>query len=85
MGGFALLLSTCFYVAGRAADRLGLLLCVGVIALLFAHTFQNIGMNISLMPVTGVPLPLISYSGSFAFVIFFGLGLVNSVWVHSKG
>ena len=82
VGGFAVLLATCFYIAVRAADRLGLLLCVGVIALLFAHTFQNIGMNIAMMPVTGVPLPLISYSGSFVFVIFFGLGLVNSVWVH---
>ncbi len=84
VGAFALLLGTCLHVASRAADRLGLLLCVGVFSLLFAHTFQNIGMNISLMPVTGVPLPLISYSGSFVFVIFFGLGLVNSVWVHSK-
>ncbi|MCX6966823.1 MAG: FtsW/RodA/SpoVE family cell cycle protein [Verrucomicrobia bacterium] len=84
VGGFALLLGTCCYVAAHASDRLGLLLCVGVLALLFAHTFQNIGMNISLMPVTGVPLPLISYSGSFVFVIFFGLGLVNSVWIHRK-
>ena len=84
VGGFTLLLSTCLHVAARAADRLGLLLCTGVFALLFAHTFQNIGMTISLMPVTGVPLPLISYSGSFVFVIFFGLGLVNSVWVHRK-
>ncbi|MEI7958656.1 MAG: FtsW/RodA/SpoVE family cell cycle protein [Verrucomicrobiota bacterium] len=84
VGAFAVLLSSCIYVAARAADRLGLLLCVGMIALIFAHTFQNIGMNIALMPVTGVPLPLISYSGSFVFVIFFGLGLVNSVWVHRK-
>ena len=84
VGAFALLLCTCFYIAARAADHLGLLLCVGMIALLFAHTFQNIGMNISMMPVTGVPLPLISYSGSFVFVIFFGLGLVNSVWVHRR-
>ena len=84
VGGFTLLLSTCLHVAARAADRLGLLLCTGVFALLFAHTFQNIGMTISLMPVTGVPLPLVSYSGSFVFVIFFGLGLVNSVWVHRK-
>jgi len=84
VGGFALLLGACFHVAFRAADQLGLLLCIGVIALLFAHTFQNIAMNISMMPVTGVPLPLISYSGSFVFVIMFGLGLVNSVWVHRK-
>jgi len=84
VGAFTLLLLTCVYVASRAADQLGLLLCTGVLALLFAHTFQNIGMNIAMMPVTGVPLPLISYSGSFVFVIFFGLGLINSVWVHRK-
>lgn len=85
VGGFAILLGTCVYVAHRAADQLGLLLCTGITMLIFAHTYQNIGMNISMMPVTGVPLPLISYSGSFVFVIVFGLGVVNSVWVHRKG
>lgn len=84
VGGFALLLGSCFHIAAHAADRLGLLLCTGVLTLLFAHTFQNIGMNLALLPVTGVPLPLISYSGSFVFMIVFGLGLVNSVWVHRK-
>ena len=46
--------------------------------------FQNIGMTIALLPITGVPLPLISYSGSFAFIIMFGLGIVNSVWIHRR-
>jgi rod shape determining protein RodA len=36
------------------------------------------------MPITGLPLPLISYSGSFVVIIMFGLGMVNSVWVHRK-
>lgn len=85
IGGFGVLLGTCLWIALKAADRLGMLLCGGVIALIFAHTFQNIGMNLAMMPVTGVPLPLISYSGSFVFVIVFGLGLVNSVWVHRRG
>jgi rod shape determining protein RodA len=39
-------------------------------------------MTIAMLPITGVPLPLISYSGSFVLVIMFGLGLVNSVWIH---
>jgi rod shape determining protein RodA len=39
-------------------------------------------MTISMLPITGVPLPLISYSGSFALMIMFALGVVNSVWVH---
>jgi rod shape determining protein RodA len=42
------------------------------------------GMTIALLPITGVPLPLISYSGSFVLMIMFGLGLVNSVWIHRK-
>ena len=85
VGGFAVLLGTCLWVALKAADRLGTLIAGGMFALIFAHTFQNVGMNLAMMPVTGVPLPLISYSGSFVFVIVFGLGLVNSVWVYRKG
>ena len=50
----------------------------------FTHIFQNVGMTISMLPITGVPLPLISYSGSFVLIIMFGLGIVNSVWVHRK-
>ncbi|PYK40806.1 MAG: hypothetical protein DME60_06620 [Verrucomicrobia bacterium] len=65
-----------------AGDQLGLLLVVGMTALIFTHIFQNMGMTIALLPITGVPLPLISYSGSFVLMIMFGLGLVNSVWVH---
>jgi len=85
LGAFALLLLTCLFVAFWAADQLGLLLVVGITALIFTHIFQNIGMTISMLPITGVPLPLISYSGSFVLMIMFGLGLVNSVWVHRRG
>ena len=65
IGGFALLLLTCLFVAFFAGDQLGLLLVVGVTALIFTHIFQNVGMTIAMLPITGVPLPLISYSGSF--------------------
>ena len=60
----------------------GRLLVVGVVALFFAHIFQNVGMNVLLMPITGIPLPLISYGGTFMVMILFLLGLVQSVWVH---
>src|SRR5713101_7776231 len=63
--GFALLLVTCLFVAFLAGDQLGLLLVVGITALIFTHIFQNVGMTIAMLPITGVPLPLISYSGSF--------------------
>src|SRR5438477_847989 len=82
--GFALLLVTCLFVAFFAGDQFGLLLVIGVTTLIFTHIFQNVGMTIAVLPITGVPLPLISYSGSFVLMIMFGLGIVNSVWVHRK-
>ncbi|HMJ89991.1 MAG TPA: FtsW/RodA/SpoVE family cell cycle protein [Candidatus Acidoferrum sp.] len=84
LGAFALLLMTCLFVAFCAGDQFGLLLVIGITALIFTHIFQNVGMTISMLPITGVPLPLISYSGSFVLMIMFGLGIVNSVWVHRK-
>ena len=84
ISAFALLLVTCLIVAYRAADDVGVLLCVGFSALVFTHVFQNIGMMIGMLPITGVALPLISYSGSFVLMVMFALGLVNSVWVHRR-
>ncbi len=84
IGAFALLLLTCLFVAFFAGDQLGLLLVIGIAALIFTHIFQNMGMTIGILPITGVPLPLISYSGSFVLIIMFGLGVVNSVWVHRR-
>lgn len=82
LGGFLLLLMQCLYVAFYSRDLMGRLLVVGVVALLFAHIYQNVGMNLLIMPITGIPLPLISYGGTFSVVILFLLGLVQSVWVH---
>jgi rod shape determining protein RodA len=84
LSAFALLLLTCLFVAYKSSDMFGLLLVIGISTLIFTHVFQNVGMTISILPITGVPLPLISYSGSFALMIMFGLGIVNSVWVHRK-
>src|SRR5438045_9469387 len=82
IGAFGLLLLTCLFVAFFAKDQFGLLLVIGFTALIFTHVFQNIGMTISMLLITGVPLPLIRYSGSFVLIIMFGLGIVKSVWVH---
>lgn len=84
LSAFGLLLLTCLFVAFFAGDQVGMLLTTGITALIFTHIFQNIGMTVALMPITGVPCPLISYSGSFAFMIMFALGIVNSVWIHRK-
>jgi rod shape determining protein RodA len=81
---FAVLLLAMLLTAHQSADELGLLITVGFAAQIFFHVYQNIGMTIALMPITGLPLPLISYGGTFLVMVMFGLGLVNSVWVHRK-
>ena len=81
---FAMLLVTCLYVAYQAKDQLGLLIAIGVTTLLFTHIFMNASMTISLMPIAGLPLPIISYGGTFVMIIMFALGLVQSVWIHRK-
>jgi len=81
-----LLLMVCgLHVAMCARDDLGRLLACGVVMLLFTHTFMNIGMTISLTPITGLPLPLISYGGSFLIITMVSLGILQSVWIHRRG
>ena len=79
---FALLLIQGLFIAFYSRDLTGRLLVSLVVALLFAHIFESIGMCVLIMPVTGIPLPLISYSGTFVVICMFLLGLVQSVWVH---
>jgi rod shape determining protein RodA len=83
--GFALLFWRVVRTAARAADRFGSLLALGAAAILGTHVVVNVGMNIDLMPVTGVPLPFLSYGGSFVLSCFLLLGLVQSVHRHSAG
>ena len=82
LSGFLLLLLQCLFVAFYSRDMMGRLLVVGVVGLFFAHIFQNVGMNLLIMPITGIPLPLISYGGTFLVMVMGLLGLVQSVWVH---
>ncbi len=67
------------YNAQTAADRAGAIICVCVCVLLLFHLLVNVGMVIGRMPVTGIPLPFMSYGGSSMFAIFLMLGLVNNV------
>ncbi|HYE32027.1 MAG TPA: rod shape-determining protein RodA [Methylomirabilota bacterium] len=71
-------------IAGQARDRLGKLLAVGVVALLFSHIFINIGMNIRLMPVTGIPLPLLSYGGSSVVCSLIAIGILQNVHLYRR-
>jgi len=74
----------CLRVAVKAADRFGSMLAVGVSVLLMTHIFINIGMTIGITPITGLPLPFLSYGGSFMVVCFLMLGMVQSVFRHRK-
>jgi rod shape determining protein RodA len=82
LAAFALLLIQGLFIAFYSRDVSGRLLASLVVAMLFAHIFESIGMCVLLMPITGVPLPLVSYSGTFVVVCMFLLGLVQSVWIH---
>ena len=82
---YAVVLFTGIGIAGQARDRLGRLLAAGVVALLFSHVFINIGMNIRLMPVTGVPLPLLSYGGSSVLCSLIAMGLMQNVYRYRRG
>jgi rod shape determining protein RodA len=81
---YSVVLFTGIRVAGQARDRLGRLLAVGVVAMLFSHVFINIGMNIRIMPVTGVPLPLLSYGGSSVLCSLIAAGLLQNVYIHRR-
>jgi rod shape determining protein RodA len=68
--------------AQTAPDRAGMYICMGVGSLLLFHILVNVGMVVGRMPVTGIPLPLMSYGGSSIWSTFLMLGLVNSVRVR---
>lgn len=81
---FSMVLFTGIRIAGQTRDRLGKLLAVGVVAMWFSHVFINIGMNIRLMPVTGVPLPLLSYGGSSVLCSLIAAGILQNVYMYRR-
>jgi rod shape determining protein RodA len=73
-----------FMIARNTNDLFGRLVCVGVIAWFAFQTFENIGMTMGLMPMTGVPLPFLSYGGSSMFANLIGVGLLQNVHVRTR-
>jgi rod shape determining protein RodA len=71
-------------VAGVARDSFGRLIAVGVAALFMCHLLVNAGMNMSIMPITGIPLPFISYGGSFTMTALAAIGLLESVALRRR-
>lgn len=79
VGLFALLLTLGIHIAQQARDKTGALLTIGILSTIFWHMCINIGMVSGLLPIVGIPLPLISYGGSNMLTTMFGLGLISSV------
>ena len=71
-------------VAFRCPDGVGKLLCVGVAVMVFCHVFVNIAMTIGLLPITGLPLPFISYGRTCLLTMMAALGFVQSVAIHGQ-
>ena len=82
---YGVLLFSGIKIAGQARDRLGKLLAVGVVTILFIQVFINLGMNIRIMPVTGLPLPLLSYGGTSVVSTLIALGILQNVYIYRKG
>ncbi len=78
------LIFRCYKIALKADNSYGRYICVGVAAMFLFHVFENVGMCIGLMPVTGIPLPLVSYGGSSMLTNCLAIGLVLSVNYHNK-
>lgn len=71
-------------IARLARDPFGRLVATGVVAWFAFQAFENIGMNLGIMPVTGVPLPFVSYGGTSMFAAWIGIGLLQSVHLRSR-
>ena len=79
---YAALIAICLSIARGADDLFGMLIVMGVIGMWLFQILENIGMDVGLMPITGIPLPFVSYGSSFMVVNFTLLGLIGSVWSH---
>jgi len=84
LGLFFVLVWRMLHVATISQDRFGVLIAVGIATIFLFHVFVNIGMTMGLMPVTGIPLPFISYGRSNLVVSVISLGLLQSIAMRSK-
>ena len=84
LGLFVALFLSLVRIARRATDPFGGLVVVGILGLFFTHVFENIGMTVNVMPITGIPLPFFSYGGSFLLATAIALGLVLRVAWESR-
>ena len=81
---YAALIIRMIWLANRINDKFGSYMIMGVAAMMFFHIFENIGMCIGIMPVTGIPLPFLSYGGSAMLTNMIGIGMVEAVYMRRK-
>lgn len=82
---FVVVISRIFVDGTKSQDRFGSLLCIGIGTMFLLHMFINIGMNLGIMPVTGIPLPFISAGGTSLMISLFSIGIVQSVYMRRRG
>ncbi len=81
---YVILLGRCMWASLRSHDEFGRLMALGIGVMLFCHVFVNIAMTIGILPITGLPLPLMSYGGSFMVSTMIALGLVQSIYQRRR-
>jgi rod shape determining protein RodA len=81
---YALLIWRALRILTMSKNLFGTLIAAGILAMLMFQIFVNVGMTIGIMPITGVPLPLLSYGGSSVIVTFIAVGLLQSIYVQAR-
>ncbi len=84
LGAFAFLCCLSIYIAAKARDPFGKYLACGIAAMFCMHIFINVGMTIRVMPIIGIPLPLVSYGGSVMILMLSCIGILQSIYIHRR-
>ena len=81
---YVVLITRGIYVAKTAKDYMGSYIAIGIVGILFFHVVENIGMTMGLLPITGIPLPFVSYGGTSLLTNFICIGLLLSISARRK-
>lgn len=84
LGLFFILIWRSLRIAVQAKDRCGSLIAIGIMAMFTFHVLENVGMNMSIMPITGIPLPFISSGGSSMMANLFAVGYLENIWARKQ-
>ena len=82
---FVFFLLRCLYISRYAKDKFGTYVVIGLMAMFLFHFIENIGMNLRMLPVTGIPLPFISYGGTYMIVCYIAVGIIVSISMRRQG